>query len=579
MARHRWLGAGVITAGLSINLLSGAAVALAEQDPATDSGGQAAAGEAPGHTRSADPTGGTPSGAESADPQSPGAESGAASESAADPDPGKSDPADTIDQESPAEEADTDATTDENIAPSLDEHPAVHDGHAVRETGDPTATPGTAAPGTVAQSAEPAKAEPSESEAPDLPSTSVRPADETVAARKDVAVLNVSESSTDAASGDGAPAAPTATAPLSAAGAEPAKAATTNMTILDVLLSLFWGMMTSVVQSAAGTPSVPSGSTVSLRSSSLQLTDSLAVPADWYFPEPTEPGQAPQHVIFLSHGMFTVGAMYSYTAAQLAENTGSIVVVPTMSWNPYAPEGLWIGGPEMQPVIADLFDGDRAALNASALAAGYAKLYGLDPALAELPREFVLSGHSAGAALLLGAITHLDNDTLDDLTGLLLFDAVTSGSTAADGLARLADYEEATGRYIPLQEISAPPNDWNRPSNIHQALAAARPNHFNGVIISGGAHTDSVQSGSPAVQSMISWLVGNISQRAILALQQFADDSVNGWYAGHSDGAYVEDEGSTIVISTPGGPITATVLGVLPAAVTPNRVDDDAIAV
>ena len=160
MARHRWLGAGVITAGLSINLLSGAAVALAEQDPATDSGGQAAAGEAPGHTRSADPTGGTPSGAESADPQSPGAESGAASESAADPDPGKSDPADTIDQESPAEEADTDATTDENIAPSLDEHPAVHDGHAVRETGDPTATPGTAAPGTVAQSAEPAKAEP-----------------------------------------------------------------------------------------------------------------------------------------------------------------------------------------------------------------------------------------------------------------------------------------------------------------------------------------------------------------------------------------------------------------------------------
>ena len=125
MARHRWLGAGVVTAGLSINLLSGAAVALAEQDPATDSGGQTAAGEAPGRTQSADPTGGTPSGAESADPQSPDADSGGASESAADPDPGKSDPADTIDQESPAEEVDTDATTDENIAPSLDEHPAV----------------------------------------------------------------------------------------------------------------------------------------------------------------------------------------------------------------------------------------------------------------------------------------------------------------------------------------------------------------------------------------------------------------------------------------------------------------------
>ena len=73
--------------------------------------------------------------------------------------------------------------------------------------------------------------------------------------------------------------------------------------------------------------------------------------------------------------------------------------------------------------------------------------------------------------------------------------------------------------------------------------------------------------------------MGNISQRAILALQRFADDTVNGWYASHSDIAYIEDAGTTIVIPTPGGPITATVLGVLPAAVTPNRVDDDAIAV
>ena len=35
-------------------------------------------------------------------------------------------------------------------------------------------------------------------------------------------------------------------------------------------------------------------------------------------PEPTEPGQAPPARDLLSHGMFCVGAMYSYTAAQLA---------------------------------------------------------------------------------------------------------------------------------------------------------------------------------------------------------------------------------------------------------------------
>ncbi len=557
MAGHRWLGTGVIAAGLSMHLLSGTAVAMAQPDTSTDSGGQPTAG-AP------------PAGTQSADPQAPDSDTAGSAEPAADPEPGKSDPDDALDHEPPADGADIGSGSDGSTAPGPAEQPAVHDGHAVRETEDPTAAPETPA----APSADPASAEPAKS---DSQSPSEQPVAEATTERKVVVAEDITDHPADGAPTEVEPAdaETVGTATLSVAAGEPAKqAAATSMSILDVLLSMFWGMMASVVQSAAGPASLPSESTVSLRSSSLQLTDALAVPTDWYFPEAGEPGQAPQHLIFLTHGMFTVGAMYSYTAAQLAENTGSIVVVPTMSWNPYAPAGLWIGGPAMESVIASLFDGDRAALNASALAAGYAKLYGLDPASAELPREFVLSGHSAGAALMLGAISDLDNRTLDDLTGVLLFDTVSSGSTAADALARLAAYEHETGRYVPVTEIGAPPNDWNRPSNFHQALATGRPNHFNGVIISGAAHTDSVQSGSPAVQSIISWLVGNASQRAILALQRFADDSVNTWYSGRTEIEYVEDEGSTIVIPTPGGPITATVLGVLGDAVVPGRVDD-----
>ena len=508
--------------------------------------------------------------AESADPPTKDSDPDGSSEPTADtesdapeptaadgPEPGDAEPVDDVD------------------APSVEERAATHDSHTTRETLDQTAAavPPAEHPEVVA--------EPTESVAPDPPGPSAEPVTGVGTERKEVAVLDVSverepRPSTQEPAGEE----PGETATLSAAGAAPAtQTAAAKMSILDLLLAGFWGMMASMVQSAAGAPTLPAGSTVSLRSSSLQLTDTLSVPADWYFPKATESGEAPQHVIFLAHGFFTVGAMYSYTAARLAQDTGSIVVVPTMSWNPYAPQGLWLSGPAMQPVIANLFEGDRTALNASALAAGYAQLYGLDPALAELPRQFVLSGHSAGAALVLGAITHLDDGTLDDLTGVLMFDAVTSGSTAADALARLAAYEEVTGRYVPVHEISAPPNDWNRPSNIHQALATARPDHFNGVVIAGGAHTDSVRSGSSTVQGFISWLVGASPERSVLALQQVADDSLNRWYSGHSDLGYAATGGPTIVIPTPAGPNSATVLGVLPPVVVPTRADGDAIAV
>ena len=187
MARHRWLGAGVVTAGLSINLLSGAAVALARQDPRPIRAGRPRPVRHQGRTPVRRSDRWDAGGAESADPQSPDADSGGASESAADPDPSKIRSGRHDRPGVAAEEVDTDATTGTRTSrrASTNIRRCATVTQFMRDRGP------TAAPETVAQSVDPVKAEPSESEAPDVPSTSARPADETVATRKDVAVLGL----------------------------------------------------------------------------------------------------------------------------------------------------------------------------------------------------------------------------------------------------------------------------------------------------------------------------------------------------------------------------------------------------
>ena len=80
---------------------------------------------------------------------------------------------------------------------------------------------------------------------------------------------------------------------------------------------------------------------------------------------------------------------YSALATTLAKQTNSIVVVPTISSLPLTCSDCWINSVAMEKAAASMFTGDRAALNASALAAGFD---------AELPGKFLLAGHSAGAA-------------------------------------------------------------------------------------------------------------------------------------------------------------------------------------
>ena len=109
-----------------------------------------------------------------------------------------------------------------------------------------------------------------------------------------------------------------------------------------------------------GPPALPPGSTVTVETSTLQLPCSSAactVTADWYFPVFYTQG-----LIYFQHGALANSAMYSYTAATLAEETNSIIVAPTLP-SFYTTDGLWLGGAPMQPVVADLFLGDRSAFD------------------------------------------------------------------------------------------------------------------------------------------------------------------------------------------------------------------------
>jgi hypothetical protein len=112
------------------------------------------------------------------------------------------------------------------------------------------------------------------------------------------------------------------TAVESASAAEVTATATApRPSIIGLLTSVFFSLLSGLERLVTGPPVVPGGSTVTMRNSSLQITDKLSVPANWYYPEGEDP---PDRLILLQHGFLAIGPMYSYTAARLAESTNSI---------------------------------------------------------------------------------------------------------------------------------------------------------------------------------------------------------------------------------------------------------------
>lgn len=358
-------------------------------------------------------------------------------------------------------------------------------------------------------------------------------------------------------------AAPEAAAPVQAAAASPPNLIRWLQGVTDRITSGIGSLVFNSLQAlealVTGPPVLPPNSTVTVRNSTILLSTGQRVKANWYYPE----GDAvPEKLIVLQHGFFALGPMYSFTAANLAASTGAIVVTPTISSNPFAGDDNWINGDGMAAAIADLFVGDRTALTDSALAAGFATRCGLDPADARLPEKFGLAGHSAGGGLVAAVAGYLvDNGAADDLVGVITLDGVPTGSTMAVALRKLQAYEDETGRYIPVREIGAPRNAFNFISTLRADLNAARPGRFNGVVLAGGVHMDSMQGGNALIQFGAQLLAGFPQPQNPPAVGELSADWFNDWFAGDTDNGDELVPGSILPISTPKGTAQGTVIG------------------
>ncbi len=348
--------------------------------------------------------------------------------------------------------------------------------------------------------------------------------------------------------------------------------------------SAIFNLIGAVVQATDGPPLVPAElrDSVQVSSSTLVVAPGNEVAADWYFPTD---GSQPQRLIYLQHGILASGPMYSYTAAYLAQRTNSVVVVTTITSNPFADDGMWLGGDNMHNAVAQLFlDDDHAALNASlttaTLKAGATTV--------TVPDEFVLVGHSLGGGFAPGVAGHYaeglvarradalnESDEANHLAGVVILDAVPFSPILPNALDRMDALEASNNGdpadYIPVYEIGAPLNYLNSLSAVNQELTDARPGKFNGVVVNGGVHMDSMLGGNLLIQASAYLVAGVPQPQNPPAVQLLMAGWVNDMFDGTIDpttgrclgadcaGQYA-DPGETIYISTDSGEASAVVI-------------------
>jgi pimeloyl-ACP methyl ester carboxylesterase len=196
----------------------------------------------------------------------------------------------------------------------------------------------------------------------------------------------------------------------------------------------------------------------------------------------------------------------------------------------------------MHAAVAKLFIGDRAALLASAKAAGFEG--------DALPERFVLMGHSGGGQLAGGAAGYFEEFAPDEedhnLAGVILLDTSPIGGAIERGLAKIPDD-------IPVYTISAAPSFLNSQGALNKVLTAGRPGQFVGVELVNGVHADSFRTHNPIVQ-ISGAIVGLGFSRPenVQAVQELAEGWINDFYDGTHTGVYGE-LGSTVDIPDTGG--------------------------
>ncbi|KAA1252129.1 PE family protein [Mycobacterium simiae] len=243
-------------------------------------------------------------------------------------------------------------------------------------------------------------------------------------------------------------------------------------------------------------------------------------PAQWYFPTQADGSVNATGVIYLQHGFGAFGLLYQPLAVQLAQQTNSIVVTPTVPSIPL-PFGLWIGSPQMQQGVASLFLGPQTALNISANQAGY---------FGTLPQDFILSGHSAGGGLAtiaggnylasLGAATN-------HLKGVVMFDGVANNAGVFG--AAIGNLQAAN---VPVYTVAAPPQPWNAFGATTNQLVSLYPNQFVGAEIVNGSHVDSMLGLNPITDLILQLVTGFSPPGATSAVYTLSSGWINDIWAG-----------------------------------------------
>ncbi|TRW77904.1 alpha/beta hydrolase [Mycolicibacterium sp. 018/SC-01/001] len=319
--------------------------------------------------------------------------------------------------------------------------------------------------------------------------------------------------------------------------------------LLNVVGSLVLNTLVGLIHLVDGPPALPPNSTVTVRTSRLELPIGAgrSVQADWYFPDDADTST---RLIYFQHGFLASGPMYSYTIAHLAERTDSIIVAPSLSSNFFSPSAEWVGGSTIQRAVADLFVGDRAALAESASAAA-----GYD---VTLPQAFVLVGHSAGGTLVTSVAGYLaDNGAISDLRGIVMLDGVEPAGSpfVTNALSKLQG-----ANYRPIYLISSDRYFWSRNGDMADKLQLARPDDFNGVNLVGGRHIDYMLGGNKFLQFAEYLTAGFSKPQNIDAAEILTAGWVNDLFAGTASQGIYGAPGQDIAISTPAGTADAVVL-------------------
>jgi hypothetical protein len=313
--------------------------------------------------------------------------------------------------------------------------------------------------------------------------------------------------------------------------------------LLNVVGSFFWGLFDLAVKLVDFPPAVRPGSAVTAGRGTLQIDcgDGYTTDADWYYPTAGEP----EKFIYFQHGFPARAGFYNLTLAELAERNNAIVFAPNITANIFACDACALSGEPMQAAVARLFEGDRAALLASATAAGFK---------GTLPEQFVLTGQSAGAPMAVAAARYYyqfaPTNEKPNMVGVLLYDVSnTGGAKKGSALSNALDKLPVT---IPVLNITAEPAPVNLFGDANPALAEKRPGQFNGIQLVGGAHSDAFRSstlfGIPQV--LVSLLFGASTPENVEAVHVLTQ----GWLTDMYERRVYNTETRTGIYGTPGDP-------------------------